>query len=479
MGKEAIMQSKIERYLIEIAEMGGANYTDVGNGKRFALYYGDRMRYCWTWGRWLVWDGKRWNLEAGDEQAKLLAKQISALILEEIRGQSVQFERESGGRWAFQSERSARVAATLEMACTEPQVSSYKRDYDNDVYLFNCQNGVLDLRNGGLLTQTPDLMLTQLAPVKFDENAKCPKWMEYLKTWMDGDDNKIEYLQRLMGSCLTGDTVGRTFPIFFGAGFNGKSTFLDTIDELMGDYSMQAPENLLEQSKIHTHPCDIASLMGKRLVIADETKKNMMLRTPLIKRMTGDRKLNARFMRQNYFEFVTTHKTILMTQNKPRITETTDAIWDRVALIEWPIRIEKEKRIPHLSEQLRSEWPGILNWLIEGCIKWQQAEGDLPKPEIIESATLQYRHDEDSLGDFFEEYIIFDLPENRVRRADVRKIYNKWAAQNNIKYPLSARSLNEELRNRGVRDSVQKINGKTCQCWLSIGIKDETDDLPF
>ena len=171
--------------------------------------------------------------------------------------------------------------------------------------------------------------------------------------------------------CLTGDTSSRVFPIFYGVGKNGKSVFLDTLMMLLGDYATIAPRTLLRVTRHEEHATEIACLLRKRMVIASETRKNIKLKAALVKAMTGDARLKARFMRQDYFDFKPTHKTILVTQNLPIIDETSDAIWDRVHKMEWGVRIPDHRQNTHLLEDLREEWPGILKWAVEGCLKWQ------------------------------------------------------------------------------------------------------------
>ncbi|TKJ24675.1 MAG: hypothetical protein CEE41_05310 [Hadesarchaea archaeon B3_Hades] len=445
--------------------------TDIYNAGCFVARYGDNVRYCWKWG-WLFYDNKRWNRKEGNAAAEKLARAIAESLIDVWKRSRIPEQKQVILRWFVRSQHYRQITAMLMTARSYDKISTYPEWFDSDIYLFNCDNGTIDLRTGGFREHRPADMITKLAPVTYDPKAGCDLWLSCLDTWMQGDTEKIDYLQRLMGMCLTGDICARAFPIFHGSGKNGKSVFLDTIRELMGDYAITAPEDLLMEKQYHVHPTEIASLVGRRLVTLDETKPNMKLRTSLVKRMTGDRTLQARFMRQDYFEFHTTNKTILVTQNLPRITETADAIWDRLHLVPWIFRIPDREQNPHLLDELRAEWPGIFNWLIDGCSKWQKEGYKLPPPDVVKTATEKYRRESDPLSDFCDENVLFNMPaESRIRKSELRERYDWWAKENNVKFPVSNRYLSEYLRARGVRDGQAKIDGKNLKVWYGIGLQ--------
>lgn len=456
------------------------NLTDAGNGERFAAQHSDKMRYCCDWGKWLFYDKRRWSLKAGTEVANRLAVETARNILLEAEGKSYE-QRGPILQWSYRSESKARLAAMLDCARWVVPVPAYLKDFDTDSWLLNCLNGTIDLRIGKLRPHNSRDMVTKLANVGFDENAKCPLWLECLETWMGGDEKKIDYLQRTLGMCLTGDICARAFPIFYGGGKNGKSSCLDTVTEIMGDYGSIGIENLLEQKTLPQHPCDIADLMGKRLIVVDETKENMKLRTALVKRMTGDRKLKGRFMRQNPFDFNTTHKTIMMTQHLPVITETSDAIWDRVHLLNWSIRISEEQQDPHLADKLQKEYSGILNWLVCGCIKWQQDGYILKPPESVESATQQYRQDSDPLGEFLEEYCDM-APNFFVPVTELRQMYVRWSNEAGVKHLLGPKHFSEKLRIKGCEIKTTRYENevgteKVARCWRGITLINNPREL--
>jgi len=355
-----------------------------------------------------------------------------------------------------------------------PPFASYLPDFDKDPYLLNCINGTINLKTGMLQAHNPADMITKLAPIRCPASAgdaKCDLWLRCLNRWMSDDQEVISYLQQLGGMCLTGDTSSRVFPIFWGVGKNGKSVFLDTIMELMGDYATPAPDGFLADKTFDTHPTEIADLFGKRLVVAAETKKNMKLRTALVKAHTGDTRLKGRFMRQDYFSFPTTHKIILMTQNLPIIDETSDAIWDRVHALHWKVRIPDNEQDTRLMEKLKQECPGIMAWLVQGCLMWQQVGRLKPTASIVQT-NREYREDEDLLKEFIEQTCIFGA-DLFVPKGRLRNLYDQWAEANSVKYTLGERSFNAYLREKGCKDGQKRIENKNLKCWFGIGLQSQ------
>lgn len=447
--------------------------TDVYNAYCFVKKYYSRMKYCRELG-WLFYDRKRWNRDIGEITAGKFGRQTAHDLHALLKKSRTEEEHLTVFKHFLRSQSDRKIQAMIHQARTYDEVLVSLEDLDADPYLFNCDNGTIDLHTMQFREHQPGDMITKLAPVTYDPKAICRLWLACLNAWMQGDVEKIAYLQKLLGMCLTGDTCARIFSIFYGLGFNGKSVFVDTIRLLMGDYGWEAPEGLLAEKQYQSHPTEIASLTGKRLVTLSETKANMILRTGLVKRMTGDQTMSARFMRQDNFTFKITHKTILSTQNRPRIMETSNAIWDRVQLCDWSYRIPKEDRNPHLTEQLKLEWPGILNWLLEGCRKWQEEGFLLEPPASIKMATDEYRKASDILGDFVDETLRLNMPEeSTIRVVNLYKLYRVYCKKHEIEHPINVRNFNEYFRTKGIRYGVAWIDKKSVKVWFGIGLQDE------
>lgn len=448
--------------------------TDAGNGERFAVQHGYKLRYCYTWERWLFFDGQRWNDKVAEEIAGNLAVETARGIIKEAENESNDNRRWEILKWSHKSESGYMRSAMLASAHHVKPIPAYADEFDTNPWLLNVLNGSIDLKTGRLQPHNPVDMITKLAPVRYDPKGECSLWFDCLNTWMDGNAEKIDYLQRLGGYCLTGDVAARIFPIFYGSGKNGKSVFCNTLIGLMGDYGIIAPQDFLAEKHTEEHPTEIADLLGARLVIAQETRAGMRLRTSLVKSMTGERRLKARFMRQNYFEFPITHKIILTTNSKPIIEDMSDAIWDRTALVDWPVRIPDDEVDIHLLDKLDAERPGLLNWLLEGCRKLQAENYKLTPPESIKTATQIYRDESDPLTDFIAECCIIE-PNTVTRVRDLRKAYDAWVDRNNVRFILSPRRFNEILTGLGPKRIPIWQNGKDYKCWQGITLRSEID----
>ena len=362
--------------------------TDAGNAERFADEYSDRMRYNWDNKKWLTYDGLRWNAQEGEATAHNYALKIARSIYQEAIKKSEPDEKKRYFSWALKSESAFGISNMLKIARALPTIRTYSKNLNQDIYLLNCNDGTIDLRTGKLQEHNPDDMITELAPVDFDLDARCPMWENCLDTWMDANLEKIQYLQQFMGMCLTGDNTSRVFPVFYGEGMNGKSKFLDTISEIMGSYADEAPENFLVATR-NEKKNEIAELKDKRLVIASETEKNVKLASKLIKSITGDTMMKGRLLYQQSITFRITYKCILVTNHLPKV-ENDKAIWDRIHKIGWNVSIPPEQRDYYLLEKLRKEHAGILQWLISGCLQWLK-EGKLIAPQSIIESTNEYK----------------------------------------------------------------------------------------
>jgi putative DNA primase/helicase len=311
--------------------------------------------------------------------------------------------------------------------------------------------------------------MTRRANVRFDPLATCPLWDGVLDRIMASNTALIGYLQRLFGMCLTADISEQGLWMFFGGGANGKSVVADTVTGLMGDYAGEAPPDLLLMRNSPEHPTEIADLCGRRLVVASETDEGRRLRVQLVKRLTGNSRLKARYMRGDYFEFPRTHKLILATNNRPIIKETTLAIWRRIRLCPFEVTIPPEAQDRHLTDKLKAEWPGILNWLLKGCLAWQR-EG-LNEPAEVLAATADYQAEQDPLAEFFDTCCTSG-PSVEVPRADLFTSYAAWAGRVKDQHPLDRTNFYERIRRRpGVADAPpRRINGRVTRLFTGIGL---------
>jgi putative DNA primase/helicase len=362
-------------------------------------------------------------------------------------------------KFAMKSEGQRAQQAAMKLAESERAVAVTADQLNQNGWLLGVQNGIIDLTSGILRPALREDLITRCAPVTFDTGAQCPLWLRFLDRIMAGNKVLIAYLQRVAGMCLTADIREQALFIFHGQGANGKSVFLDTLIGLLGDYAGEAAPDLLIVRRNEEHACEVADLQGRRLVVCGETEQGTHLRVQLLKRLTGNKFLKARFMRENYFQFARTHKLILATNNKPVIREGTHAVWRRVRLVPFTIIIPDDEQDPLLTEKLKGEWSGILNWLVAGCLAWQ-ATG-LQTPEEVVDATQGYEDEQDLLGEFAEEILIF-TPRAFITRGAAWTAYTQWGQDHREKRLLGRNEFYDALRRRpGVGDDRRRVEGRS------------------
>ena len=366
----------------------------------------------------------------------------------------------------------AGIESVLRLARSEPGVPIRATELDADPWLLNVKNGVVDLRTGRLFRHTPAGLMTKLAPVNFVPTATCPMWDDFLVKITDGRSALAIYLQRLSGMFLTGDVSVQEFYIFHGCGANGKSVFLDTISGIVGDYGGIAPESLLTARPQSNHPTDLASVVGKRLVIGSETESGASLRLQLVKRLTGDSTLTARFMRQDFFTFPRTFKFVLVTNNRPHIPERSEATWRRIRLVPFDVVIPANERDPRLLAKLREEWPGILAWMVRGCADWRR--DGLATPAEVAEATSAYAAEQDDIGEFVSALCAVGAGQF-TSRDRIYKTYSDWPGG---RRKMQRSDFYEALRRiQGVSDDQRRVCGKPVRGFSGIGLTNLSDAL--
>jgi len=228
-----------------------------------------------------------------------------------------------------------------------------------------------------------------------------PLWSEFLERVTDGSAELQEFLQRYVGYCCTGYTSEHVFVFAYGTGANGKSTFINTIAGIFGDYATVADMSTFMASNTEHHPTDLAKLRGARLVVAQETQGGRRWDEAKIKALTGGDKITARFMRQDFFDFVPTFKLFICGNHKPRLSSVDEAMRRRLLLVPFTVQIPLAERDPRLPEKLKAEWPAILRWCIDGCLEWQRV--GLAPPPIVRDATEEYFAGQDMLQQWLED----------------------------------------------------------------------------
>ena len=447
---------------IQQLKMGLLQFTDTTNAYRLFVEYGKDIRYNALWKKWLVWNGIQWEMDDGHLVHAKGLEMIRAMY-EEIKKTADYRDRIEIEKHAIQSESARRRKATIETATWITELNVKTEQLDNDPWLFNVKNGTIDLRTGEIRKHRQDDLITRIANVEYDPAATCPAWKKFIMEIMNYNTDLIHFIQNAAGWAITGDTSEQTMFILFGTGANGKSTFLNTIMNLLGDYAIATPTETFMKKVGDQITNDIARLRGTRFVTTTEAEHGRRLSEPLIKQITGNDRMTARFLYGEFFNFVPTFKIFMATNHKPVIKGTDHGIWRRIKLIPFTTRIEEEKQDKHLEQKLRLEGPGILNWLIEGARRWY-AEG-LKTPNIIIKATDEYRSEMDIMGNFIRERCIQQAGLS-IKARELFKCYEEWCEENNER-TSSERFFGLRLKELGV-EQKRYNDGRY---WQGIGIR--------
>lgn len=351
----------------------GFPQTDYGNAERLVARHGEDLRYVTAWKAWLVWDGSRWTRDTTEEverRAKETARQISRTALElehdDARLKFLKFGRAT--------EQAARLRAMITLAESEPAVPLEPHQLDADPWMLNVTNGTLDLRTGKLHDHQRTDFNTKLAPVVYDPKAKAPQWEKFMAQVLPSPGLRT-FIQQAIGYSLTADTSEHVAFLLWGMGANGKSTFLEVLRTMLGDYSQQAPSDLLLAKRGGGIPNDVARLPGARFVTVSETDEGRQLAEETFKRLTGEDRVTARYLYGEFFEFTPVAKFWLATNHKPEVKGAGEALWRRIHLVPFTVTIPEGQRDRRLTAKLRKELPGILRWAVEGCRQWREQGG--------------------------------------------------------------------------------------------------------
>jgi putative DNA primase/helicase len=416
--------------------------TDLGNAARFARDHQGHVRYVHGIG-WHTWDAMRWATDRTGEVERLARDTVRA-ITNEITEHTDSKERTELLRWAAASEARARIEAMLKLAESELGLAAVPESFDRERMVFNTLSGVVDLLTGLRTPHDPSQQLTKVAHSFLNPEVPCPTWLSFLDRIMGGDLEKVEFLQRAIGYSLTGDTSEQCVFMAYGTGANGKSTLLEVLRSILGDYAMHTPaETLLSKGNGAGIPNDIARLRGARFVTAVETDDGRRMAEPLVKMLSGSDTITARFLHREFFEFKPTFKVWLATNHKPVIRGTDWAIWRRIRLVPFTVTIPEAERDKHLTEKLLREAPGILAWAVDGCREWQRI--GLAEPESVKAATEGYRDEMDPLSDWIEERCVV-APQ--LQGIGLYTDYSTWA-KGNGRTPLDGRAFSQQLERRG------------------------------
>ena len=398
----------------------GIDYaTENGVAQAFTHHFERDVRYCPAWGKWLIWNGKRWDIDVM-MKVKHLARLVCCSAAQFTSKPHVKSRMTSAGA----------ISAIERIVRTDPRHGVPVEHWDANVWLLNTPGGIVDLRTGVLGPHDREQCMTRITSATpsaphsgtsaGSPSSHSPVWLSFLADVTGGDLAFQDYLQRMVGYCLTGDMTTHALFFLYGTGANGKSVFVNVISSVLGGYAASAPMDTFMHSYSDRHPTELAGLRGARFVTATETEQGRRWNESRIKAITGGDDITARLMHQDFFTYKPQFKLLIAGNHKPEIRNIDEAMRRRMHLIPFTITVPPESRDPHLTEKLLAERDGILAWALEGCRKWQ--ERGLTQPQLVAEATQEYFEAEDAMGTWLTERCKLGCQE----KALTATLFNDW-----------------------------------------------------
>lgn len=435
------------------------SFDDTGNAQRFVDLFGDKVRYCYTDKRWLWYDGRKWCTDMTGAVKRLADKAVACMSAElkvyeqtdadEGTDMAKAFEKHMKSSRSNKSKNAMLNEVMHHVPILPSQLDRYKA-------ALNTPGGVIDLKSGALAPHDPKNYFTKITAVEYSENADCPRWTAFLDDIFGGDKDLIRYVQKAVGYSLTGATSEQCAFFLYGTGRNGKSTFLDIIRDIFGDYAANIqPETIMvRNSQGSAINSDIARLKGARLVTSVEPNEGVRINEGLLKQLTGDDTVTARKLYGDEFEFKPEFKLWMATNHKPDIRGTDTGIWRRIHMIPFTVQIPEEKIDRRLKYKLSAELTGIFRWAVEGCLMWQK-EG-LKMPRAVLEEVREYRREMDVISAFVEDKCTVGKGLS-VQSSALYAAYLRWADSGN-EYKMSNTKFGLEIAKRFEKVKGRKYN---------------------
>jgi putative DNA primase/helicase len=432
--------------------------SDAGCADAFATAFKDRLVYC----------NKEWFQRKNQVFEPVSAEIVQGLAKDFLQSQVSNFHLAPVAVSPFKSCLTrGRINAAIELSRSKFHVAGDQMD--SQIYVIGCSDGSVLTLDTGVIPDNEAAIVTRKLGTNLITGSSCPEWAKFLNRIFDHDEELIGFVQRAVGYSLTGAVSEQCLFILIGSGSNGKSTFVNTLQRLFGDYSASVPmATLMDQRNGSAQTNDLAYLVGKRLVAASEGERGQKLAESKIKMMTGGDRIVCRHLYQDYFTFNPHFKLWLATNNLPAITGSDDAIWRRIMVIPFPVTIPETERDHRLGDRLSEELPGILNWAMEGLKEWRQQ--GLNPPLQVRQSTGDYREENDSVGQWIEAACIVK-PELRSTMKELYDSYKPWC-ENNGAEAMQNSCFGKELTRRG----FEQIKGRLCNGRIGIGLKPTEPD---
>jgi putative DNA primase/helicase len=426
------------------------HFADSGNADRLVVLHGADLRYCYTFRKWLRWDGRRWMIDDVGHAVKLAKRTMVAFLHQAIEAKKDDAEKSAAEKFARGSLDARRLNAALALA--QPELAITPAELDRGAHLLNFTNGTVDLKTGKLLPHRRSHWLTRMVHHPYRAAAVCPGWLAFLDQIMgggpdagEGDQERarelVDYMQLALGYSITADVSEKAVFFAYGSGDNGKTTMLAIVRDLTKEYSVTIALDILTARNDSNNVASArASLMGARLAVSSETEEGQRLSPARLKRICqgSGGEIEACRKYENQITFPESHKLWVDANHKPELPATEASVWNRVHLIPFTVTIPKHEQDRGLKDRLlKDEAEGILAWLVQGAKLWY--EKGLPSSKTVAAATEEWRASLDRVQDFLEEHTLKaegDDKEAYILAKDLYASYRRWCEENSER-PLS------------------------------------------
>jgi putative DNA primase/helicase len=412
---------------------------------------------------WHHWDGTRWAQDKGD-------KHTQRAIRETLKSfWHYAYDNDTIRKEIRASQKASGIKGIATLAQAEPLLTAELHELDADPYLLNVANGTLDLHTLELKPHNPADRITKVTNAAYHPDATSPEWNNFLQRVLP-DPEVRAYLARFIGVSLIGEVLEQIFTIAYGEGANGKGVFYETILHTLGDYAHSTESDLFMTSKNNANAASpaIVALLGKRFIVASETEKGRKLAAALMKNLTGGDPITARALHRSPITFNPSHTTLMVTNHLPKV-DTDPAVWRRIRVVPFNIKLPPHEWDTTLKHRLRLHTEAVLTWAINGLADYQQ--NGLNEPKAVQTATNQYQHESDAVARFIEAECITG-PHFRVAISDLWEAWTKWSADDGAE-PLSKNKLGEELDRRGY--ATTKSQSRRYRTGIALVTPDEED----
>jgi putative DNA primase/helicase len=441
--------------------------NDLDRAARFVQHLKHEALYISNWKQWVIWDGKHWVRDLTGGEIMRRAMQIPKILEAEASAIQDSGLHKKAMMAAIMSGNEERLTKMVKLARSFPEVDKSEMVFDQNPWLIGVQNGVIDLKTQGFRDARLEDYVLRKMNVEYDPDATCQAWTDALETSLPNPDVR-GFVHRAVGYSITGKVSEQVWFMMYGHGQNGKSTFVETISDILGDYGHKAPVKLFLRDKNGKIPeGSIAQLNGKRFVVGAEIPEDAHLAEGMIKDLASDDKLSGRLLYENDQTFDPTHHLWLSGNVKPIIKSTDLGTWRRIKMIPFDVTIQN--RDLEIKKKLRAVAPGILNWILEGCRLWQ-AQG-LQAPPEVDVATEDYREEEDLVGQFIEEACIM---KGTIPKGDLYAAFKAWAKLNgeNERYIIGIKTFGKRMSRPGIHEAHDPDRTKRTRMWRGVSLTD-------